>query len=158
MERSVGYQMETSEYRQVPIERDIQALVEGLALLGIKRCSQCGQFFRASDSGALFDAGDLVCYGCIREWWSARSPEFAIDERQRLESKLAAWLRKCHQAQVIKDPAKAPAPQQCEIQLTAGCVECGGSGKLLEGERCRFCNGLGTVFIVVLKDAGRVAA
>ncbi len=38
-----------------------------------------------------------------------------------------------------------------EFQIVAKCVECAGSGKLMEGERCRFCNELGTVRIVVPK-------
>jgi len=158
MERSIGFQIATNEGRRSPIERDMQAMVDALALLGVRRCSQCGQFFRSADSGALFEGGELVCYGCVPEWWSSRSPELAIAERHRAEGKLAAWLRKYHQAQVVKDPARVPDAQSCYIQLAAGCVECGGSGKLLEGERCRFCNGLGTVFVVVLKETGRAAA
>ncbi len=169
MERSVRYRILPGEGQpgeaesgsaglRPSIERDVDALVGGLALLGIRRCSQCRQFFRSADSGVLFECGELVCYGCVPAWWSSRLPELAGIDRQKTESKLAAWLRKHHQGQVIKDPAKVPAPERCEIQLATGCVECGGSGKLLEGERCRFCNGLGTVFVVVLKEAGRAAA
>ncbi len=146
MERSLGF------------DRDLSALIDGLALLGVKRCSQCGQFFRCSDSGALFDAGDLVCYSCVPAWWSARAPELSAADRKRIENKLASWLRRNHQAQVVKDPAKLPPPDRCEVQLMTGCVECGGSGKLLEGERCRFCNGQGSVFVVVPKEIARAAA
>jgi DnaJ-class molecular chaperone len=45
----------------------------------------------------------------------------------------------------------APDTSHAEFQIVAKCVECAGSGKLMEGERCRFCNGLGTVRIVVPK-------
>jgi hypothetical protein len=140
------------------IERDLNALIGAVALLGLKRCSQCGQFYRGADSGALFDGGELVCYGCVAAWWSAQSPELSAVDRQKLETKLASWLRKHHQAQVLKDPAKLPAPDQCLVKLATSCVECGGSGKLLEGERCRFCDGQGTVFVVVLKPVGQATA
>ena len=130
---------------------DIQAVIDGLALLGLKRCSRCGRFYRAGDPGALFDGGEFVCYGCIPVWWSRQSPELPVAEREKLEGKLATWLRKHHQARVVKDPAKLPDPERCEMRIAIRCVECAGTGKLLEGERCRFCNGLGIVFVVVLK-------
>ncbi len=148
---------ENANFRLARIERDIEALIGGFALLGIRRCSQCGKFFRTGDSGALFDCGDLVCFGCVPAWWSFQSPALCLTDRDRLQSKLASWLRKYHNAQVVKDPAKLPEPHRCEIRLKTGCVECGGSGKLLEGERCRFCNGDGAVFVVVLKQAGHPA-
>jgi len=57
-----------------------------------------------------------------------------------------------HRAEVVKEtPGKVPDTSNVEFQMTAKCLECSGSGKLMEGERCRFCNGAGTVQIVVRK-------
>jgi hypothetical protein len=132
------------------IEHDLHDLIDGLALLGVKRCSQCKQFFRSADPGALFDYGKLVCFGCIPEWWSSQSGQLSVTNREEIEAKLAAWLRKYHRAEVMKEaPEKLPA--STEFQIVTTCRECRGSGKLLEGERCRFCSGLGTVWIVVSK-------
>jgi diadenosine tetraphosphatase ApaH/serine/threonine PP2A family protein phosphatase len=165
MEHSAGYEVldtrpETangSSSTLSSLQRDLDALIDGMALLGVKRCTQCGQFFRSADAGALFDGGELICYGCVPNWWATQSPEMNAPDRKRLEARLATWMRKNHEAQVIKDPAKVPDPNRCVIQLTTGCAECGSTGKLLEGERCRFCNGLGSVFVVVLKPTARVA-
>jgi hypothetical protein len=132
------------------IEHDLHDLIEGLALLGVKRCSQCKQFFRSADPGALFDYGKLVCFGCIPEWWSSQSAQLGVAGREEIEGKLSSWLRKYHRAQVIKE-APAKLPDSTKLQIVTTCRECRGSGKLLEGERCRFCNGLGTVWIVVPK-------
>jgi hypothetical protein len=160
MERFVSYQVPDpkngSSATFANLERDLNALIGGLALLGVKRCSQCGQFFRSPDANSFLDSGELICYGCIPDWWSSRAQEIDAVNRGRLESKLAAWLRKNHQAEVIKGPLSVH-PDQCEIQLNTGCAECGGTGKLLEGERCRFCNGLGSVYVVVLKPMARAA-
>ncbi len=134
------------------IEHDLNDLIDALALLGVKRCSQCRKFFRYADPGALFDGGQLVCYGCIPHWWSSQSMQLAVNERERIEGKLASWLRKHHRAEVVKvAPAAVPDATLVEFQIVAKCLECSGSGKLMEGERCRFCNGLGSVRIVVPK-------
>jgi DnaJ-class molecular chaperone len=61
-------------------------------------------------------------------------------------------LRKHHRAEVVKEtPGKVLDTSSTEFQIVAKCAECGGTGKLMEGERCRFCNGFGTVRIVVPK-------
>jgi mono/diheme cytochrome c family protein len=132
------------------LEQDLKAVMEALALLGVARCSQCRNFFRCSDPGALFDCGTLICYGCIPVWWSSESSRLNIADRERIAGKLASWLRKNHGAKVMKEiPESRTATGEREFQIVTTCVECHGSGKLLEGERCRFCNGLGTVWIVV---------
>jgi hypothetical protein len=128
------------------IEHDLHDLVDGLALLGVKRCSQCKRFFHSSDPGALFDYGKLVCFGCIPEWWTVQSGQLSVASREELGGKLASWLRKHHRAEVMKE---APEKSDAALQVVTTCRECRGSGKLLEGERCRFCGGLGTVWIVV---------
>jgi hypothetical protein len=132
------------------VEHDLNDLIGGLALLGVKRCSQCKQFLRCLDPGALFDCGQLVCYSCIPDWWSSESTRLGVEERERVEGKLASWLRKHHRAEIVKvTPGNVPETTNAEFQIAAKCQECAGSGKLMEGERCRFCNGLGTVRIVV---------
>jgi hypothetical protein len=136
----------------VRVEHDLSDVINALALLGVKRCSQCKQFFRTADPGALFENGHTVCYKCVPEWWSSMSTRLGITERERIEAKLASWLRKHHRAEVVKEtPGKDPDTANTEFQMVAKCVECAGSGKLMEGERCRFCNGFGTVRIVVPK-------
>jgi hypothetical protein len=134
------------------IERDLNDFVDALALLGVKRCSQCRKFLRCADPGAIFDCGQLVCYSCIPDWWSSQSMRLGVIDRERIEGKLASWLRKHHRAEVVKTtPVAMPDTTNAEFQIVAKCAECSGSGKLMEGERCRFCNGLGTVRIVVPK-------
>jgi len=132
------------------LEHDLNDVIGGLALLGVKRCSRCKQFFRTADPGALFECDQIVCYGCIPEWWSSVSAQLSVADRERIEGKLATWLRKNHRAEVVKmTPGNAPDIGNAEFQIAAKCAECSGSGKLMEGERCRFCNGLGSVRIVV---------
>ena len=131
------------------IEHDLNDLVDALALLGVKRCSCCRHFFRSSEPGPLFDYGKLVCFTCIPSWWSSQSSQLGVMEREKIESKLSAWLRKYHGAEIVKEGREDLEAGEHEFQIVTSCFECRGSGKLMEGERCRFCNGLGTVRIVV---------
>ena len=134
------------------VEHDLNDLIDALALLGVKRCLQCRKFFRCADPGALFDCGQFVCYSCLPDWWPSMSMRLGIADRERIEGKLASWLRKHHRAEVVKaNSGGVPDSANAEFQIVAKCVECAGSGKLMEGERCRFCSGLGTVRIVVPK-------
>ena len=134
------------------VEHELNDVIAALALLGVKRCSQCKHFFRTSEPGALFDYGKLVCYECIPRWWPPLSAELNVKDREDIESKLSSWLRRYHRAEVVKeDPEKLPSARETELQIVTQCRECRGSGRLLQGERCRFCNGLGTVWIVVPK-------
>jgi len=136
----------------VRVEHDLGDVIAAFALLGIKRCSQCKQFFRSADPGALFENGHIVCYKCIPDWWAASSQRLGVTDREKLEGKLAPWLRKYHGAEVVKEtPGKVLDTSNADFEIVAKCVECAGSGKLMEGERCRFCNGFGTVRIVVPK-------
>jgi hypothetical protein len=130
------------------VQRDVSDVVAALALLGIKRCSQCKQFFSA-EPGALFDYGKLVCYRCVPAWWSSLSAQVGVIEREKLEATLSAWLRRYHGALVVtEDRGKLAHSAADEFQIAVHCTECHGTGKLLEGERCRFCKGRGTVRIV----------
>ena len=132
------------------IEHDLNDVIGALVLLRVKRCSQCKQFFRSADPGVLFDCGQLVCYTCVPVWWPSQSMRLGVADRERTEGKLASWLRKYHRAEVVKmTPGKLTDTTDAEFQMVAKCLECAGSGKLMEGERCRFCNGLGTVRIIV---------
>ena len=130
------------------LEQDVKALISALALLGVKRCAWCRQFFRSSEPGALFENGEIVCYECIPDWWASRSPTLGIVEREKIEGKLSSWLRRYHRAEVVKEIPEN-ARNTAAFQIVTTCGECRGVGKLLEGERCRFCSGNGTVWIVV---------
>jgi hypothetical protein len=128
------------------LRTELQEVINALALLGIQRCCRCRRFFRSSEAGALFDYTEVVCYSCVPEWWKSVSGQISVHDREKLESKLASWLRKYHQAQVIKqDKDESAGVHRYGFQMVVHCTECNGSGKLLEGERCRFCNGLGTI-------------
>lgn len=128
---------------------DLDRLKDALSLLGISACSHCKKFFRRSDPGAMFDAGELVCYGCIREWWAQRSAQLSSKDRENLEGKLVFWLRDQHHAEIFKDPAKLPEGSLQELHIVANCLECRGTGKLMGHERCRYCDGRGTVWVIV---------
>lgn len=134
------------------LKNDLNDVIAALALLGVERCSQCSQFFRSSGPGTLFDYGKFVCYGCIPTWWPWLSAQIETGDREKLEGKLSSWLRKYHGAEVVKEGAgKILETNDSEFHMKVTCLECRGSGKLLEGERCRFCNGAGNAWIVAPK-------
>lgn len=129
--------------------QEIERLKDALGLLGVNPCSWCKKFVRRTDPGALFDAGELLCYGCIAEWWPQRCSQLPEKERETLEGKLVFWLRDHHHAELYKDPAKLPESSQQELHIVANCLECRGTGKSLGQERCRYCDGRGTVWVIV---------
>jgi hypothetical protein len=133
---------------------DLDRLKDALGLLGVNACSQCKTFLRRSDPGSLFDAGELVCYSCIHEWWPQRIVELSPKERENLEGKLVFWLRDHHHAELFKDPAKLPESSLQELLIVANCLECRGTGKLMGEERCRYCEGRGTVWVIVSRKQG----
>lgn len=59
-------------------------------------------------------------------------------EREKIESKLSAWLRKYHRAEIIKEGREDLEESDQEFHIVTSCFECRGSGRLMEGERCRF--------------------
>ncbi len=129
---------------------DLDRIREALSLLGVNACAQCKKFFRRNEPGNLFDAaGELVCYHCIREWWPWRYAQLNSKERENLEGKLVFWLRDYHHAESFKDISKIPPNSDQELQIIANCLECHGTGKLGGDERCRYCEGRGTVWVVV---------
>jgi hypothetical protein len=133
---------------------EIGRLKDALGLLGVSPCSWCKKFFRRSDPGALFDAGELVCYDCIREWWPQRCAQFSTKDRENLEGKLVFWLRDHHHAETFKDPAKLPETSLQELHIVANCLECHGTGKSLGQEHCRYCEDRGTVWVIVPRRKG----
>jgi hypothetical protein len=136
------------------LEVDLERLKEAFGLLGVSACSWCKKFFRRSDPGALFDAGELICYGCIREWWPQRCTQLSTKERENLEGKLVFWLRDHHGAELFKDPAKLPETSLQELHIVANCLECHGTGKSLGQEHCRYCEDRGTVWVIVSRKPG----
>ncbi|HEV3307852.1 MAG TPA: hypothetical protein VGZ91_15550 [Candidatus Sulfotelmatobacter sp.] len=129
---------------------EIERLKNAFDLLGVSACGWCKKFWRRSEPGTLFDGGgELVCYGCIHEWWPQRCTQLGIKDRENLEGKLVFWLRDYHQAETFKDPAKLPDSSLQELHIVANCLECRGAGKSLGQESCRFCEGRGTVWVIV---------
>ncbi len=74
------------------VEHDLKDVIGALALLGVKRCSQCKQFFRSADPGALFDYGQFVCYTCVPDWWPSESRGSALKSANGLRE---SWHRGC---------------------------------------------------------------
>ena len=133
---------------------EIERLKDALGLLGVNPCAWCKKFVRRTDPGALFDAGELICYGCIAEWWPQRCAQLSAKDRENLEGKLVFWLRDYHHAELFKDPAKLPENSLQELHMVASCLECRGTGKSLSQESCRFCEGRGTVWVIVSRKKG----
>ncbi len=101
-------------------------------------------------NGALFDCGELVCYGCVPEWWQRRRTELSVRDREVVERKLTRWLLDHHHAELIEQSAKLPESQLQELQIVVACHECHGTG-ILRRERCLYCDGRGTVWVVIPK-------
>jgi hypothetical protein len=104
---------------------------------------------------ALLDVGQLVCYGCVQEWWRLRSPLLSVKERLSTEHKLLRWLVAHHNGKVIRQSAKAPRPAEVELSIVAGCEQCEATGKTATGGECRNCEGRGSVYVVVLRPEFR---
>ena len=135
--------------RLASLERELKHLKAGLGLLGVRPCSWCGVFYRRTDAGTLCDCGELVCYGCIPQWWQHRSPELSAKGRQTVERELRRWLIGHHNAEVIGKAADLPGPDRLMMKLVTGCEQCEGSGKTSAGGRCHHCDGRGTVWVVI---------
>src|SRR5215469_15095060 len=134
------------------IESDLELLRHGLSLLEVKPCFRCRRFFRA-EPGALFDGGhELVCFGCVPEWWPERGPALSVRDRELTEHRLVRWLLSHHHANVIHQAEKLPPEQPQEFRLVAECEECDGTGTLT-GTRCHYCNGRGTLWLVIPKSS-----
>src|SRR5262249_16263003 len=111
------------------VEQDLNNVVQGLSLLGVRRCSQCGRFFCSSDPGALFGGtGELICLECIPSWWPTRREQLTYGEREKTEGNLVIWLRGRHKARSGKSGEKLRAKQPVKFELIATCIECHGTG------------------------------
>ena len=131
------------------VERNLNDLVQGLSLLGIKRCLWCRKFYRA-EPGALFaGAGGLVCFECIPAWWPARREELSCGDRQKTETNLVFWLRSFHNARSFNGSGKPAGQHAVKFELVASCLECRGTGTYMGDKRCRHCAGPGSVRVVV---------
>ncbi len=135
-------------------ELDLDRLKEAFALLGVNACSYCKKFFRRADPGSLFDAGELVFYGCIPDWWTHCCARLSTKDRETLEGKLVYWLRANHHAEIFKDPDKLPENSLQQLNIVANCLECRGTGKSMGEERCRYCGGRGTIWVIVSRAQG----
>jgi hypothetical protein len=132
------------------LENELNDLVQGLGLLGIKRCAWCRRFFRSSDPGALFGgAGESVCFECIPLWWPSRREQLSCPEQRATEGDLVCWLRSFHQARTVHGSNRLKRDQAVKFELLASCLECHGTGVYLGDKRCRYCAGPGTVRVVV---------
>ena len=135
--------------RLASLERGLEHLKAGLGLLGVKPCRCCGIYYRRSDSGSLFDGGQLVCFDCVPKWWERRSPELSVKDRQTVERELRRWLVSHHHGAVIGKSSDLPRPERLLMKLVTGCEQCQGTGKTHQGGRCHPCDGRGTVWVVV---------
>lgn len=131
------------------IERTLNELAKGLGLVGLKRCFSCSKFFKNAGGDALFDGGELVCFGCIPAWWRKRSEQLSLEDRRNTESKLVFWLRSHHQAEIVKQSANLGEDQQRAPRMVATCLQCRGEGTLFGDRRCRYCDGPGKVWVIV---------
>ncbi len=134
------------------LRRELELVTQALSLLGLRRCSQCGTFYRVSDAGALFDGGQLICRDCVEQWWPRRLEELRVPDREVLERRLVNWLTTYHGGKVLQrlapDPEKSAA-----FRIATNCVSCDGSGAFA-GDRCGACDGRGLVWVVVPQQSG----
>ena len=137
------------------IARELENLRDALRLLGLKQCGSCGKYYQAADGKALLELGQLVCYGCVQEWWSIRSPLLSVQDRLAAEHKLLRWLVAHHNGKVIRQSAKARHPAELELSIVAGCEQCQATGKTETGGECRNCEGCGSVKVIVLRPEFR---
>jgi hypothetical protein len=126
------------------IEHRLNQFISALGLFGIEPCSLCGSLLRSSEPAALFNGnGELVCAGCVQEWWSMRSEQLDAPDREAVERKLTHWLVNYHNGRVIRQFEEVLRIPLQEFRIVATCSECNGTGN-----GCRFCDGHGTVWVV----------
>jgi len=130
------------------LEHELELVTQALALLGLRRCFQCGKFSRAADRGALFDGREPVCIACLDRWWKQMRARLSVKEREIVERRLVTWLVSYHGARVTVHAAPADEAPHDSLCLVAGCSQCDGSGRA-GGRPCGGCEGRGTVWVVV---------
>ena len=135
------------------LEHELDLVKQALSLLGLRRCSQCGKFFRALDAGTLFDGGELVCRDCVERWWAKRLVQLTVSAREAVQRRLVNWLVSYYGAKVLHRPSSVAADSPGAFRLVANCVQCDGSGTL-GGRRCGWCDGRGTVWVAAPRQDG----
>lgn len=135
------------------LEHELELVTQALSLLGLRRCSQCGKFVRASDRAACFDGGESVCIDCLERWWKACRAQHSVKEREIIERRLVSWLINYHGAKVIQHRIPPRDDLSASLCIIAGCAQCDGTGQF-GGRSCRGCEGRGTVWVVVPPASG----
>ena len=133
------------------ISRELDNIRDGLRILGLMQCSCCRRYFKCPDGKNLLNAGQLVCYGCVRGWWEQRSPQLTIAERKINERQILRWLATYYQARVIRRLSQMPAAEEVDLKMVVGCEQCNGTGQS-GASRCRNCDGRGSEWVVVVKS------
>ena len=112
------------------VEHDLNDLIDALALLGVKRCSQCRTIFplrRPRRALRLRPTRLLRMHSRLVVFLSMR---LGVTDRERIEGKLASWLRKYHRAEVVKEtPGTVPDTTNAEFQIVAKCARVRWLGK-----------------------------
>ncbi|HEY3972615.1 MAG TPA: hypothetical protein VGM18_06400 [Candidatus Sulfotelmatobacter sp.] len=139
------------EDRLANLQRDLDRLTAGVSLLGIKPCHSCGKFFRSANPATLFESrGNTICYDCLPEWWENYCGRLNATDREIAEHTLKIWLVTHHGAEVINRPEKLRKDPPPRLQIAVSCFECHASGHLGE-DRCHFCDGRGSMWVVVIE-------
>jgi hypothetical protein len=134
------------------IERRLGHVESALEQIGLRACRHCKRYFRRSEPGLLFDCRGPVCVECIPEWRAELSTELTVNERATVERQLTQWLLVYHQGTIVRESRKVPEPQLLKVRVVVGCERCQGTGRV-SNSRCRYCDGRGTVWVVVPKEA-----
>jgi|SRR5450755_1771941 hypothetical protein len=135
------------------LEQELKLISQALSLLGLRRCSQCGTFFRATDRAACFDGGESVCIRCLECWWNRSRAQLSVKDREIIERRLVTWLINYHGARVVQHRIPERGDLSESLCILAGCTQCDGAGQF-GGRSCRACEGRGTVWVVVPKLGG----
>src|SRR5258708_6447079 len=113
--------------------------MRALALLGVARCSECKQFFRCSDSRCAFR-----CWQTHLLRLHSAMVVFPIESTRHRGSgkscrKAGVLAAETSRSQSHEGNTRRPDRQaDWKFQIVTTCVECHGSGKLLEGEGAGF--------------------
>jgi hypothetical protein len=132
------------------LSSELDKIKEGLKLLGLQQCSCCRKYFKCLDGKNLLNAGQLVCYRCVSDWWQQRSPQISIEERNAVEHQLLRWLTAYYEAKVIRRPGQMPAPENILLKIVVRCEQCMGAG-MMDGTKCQSCDARGFVWVVVTR-------
>ena len=134
------------------LERRLAHVEMALGEVGLRACGYCGRYFRHSAPGALFELHGAVCLDCIPEWLAQLSGDVTVPERRTIERQLLQWLVAHHQGTIVRESRKLPESDLTRLRLVVGCERCDGTGTV-SNSRCRYCDGRGTFWVVLLKDA-----